>query len=158
MFYRRKALAGPARLRMFVRHHLNPLVTMVVILAAVCILALGAKARLTASGDQTIPPNAQRNNVPIPSNIQVETFRLGFNGFEPKEITRRPGPFVLGIDNYNFRNASFELVREDGNTAHEINWPTGKTRYRKLLNLPPGNYLLREVNHPDWTAQIIIGK
>lgn len=155
MLYIRKELVGPARLRMFVRRHRNPLV---VIVAVVCILAWGAKARLTAGVDRTIPPNAQRNNAPIPTNIQVETFRLGFNGFEPKEITRRPGPFVLGIDNYNSRNASFELVRDDGNTAHKINWPTGQTRYRKLLHLPPGDYLLREVNHPDWTAQITIGK
>jgi hypothetical protein len=66
---------------------------------------------------------------------------------------------VLGIDNYHrVGNPRFELVREDGNTVHEIKWTPGQTRYRKLLHLPPGNYLLKEVDHPDWTAQIIIGK
>jgi hypothetical protein len=151
MLCKRRESVRPVRLRTFVRPHLNPLVAMVIIVAAIFILSWGAKARLT--------PNPQRDHAPIPTNIQVQTFTLGFNGFEPKEIDRRPGPFVLGINVYNrTSDTSFELVREDGNRVHEVKWPQGQPRYRKLMNLPPGRYLLKEVNHPDWTARITIGK
>ena len=168
MFYRRESV-GPSIFQRICRPRFMPAVSAAVVVGALLILSWGVKARLSARNDLTsMLPNAQTSsmgqsgrgqNTPIPNNIQVETFRFGFNGFEPKQIERRPGPFVLGIDNYNrSRIASFELVHEDGKKSHDIKWPTGQTRYRKLLNLPPGNYLLREVNHPDWTAQITIGK
>jgi hypothetical protein len=160
MLYKRRESAGPVRLRMFVRRHLNPLVAMVIIVAAILILSWGAKARLRPGIDRRpTAPNQHRDHAPIPTNIQVETFTLGFNGFEPKVISRSPGPFVLGINGYNrTRDTSFELVSEDGDRVHEVKWPHGQPRYRKLMNLPPGNYLLKEVNHPDWTAQITIGR
>lgn len=132
------------------------MIAMIGIITIISMVAWGAKARFMAGMDQATI--AQRDKAPIPTNIQVETFRLGLTGFEPREITLRPGPFVLGIDNYGSRNASFELVSEDGKRAHEIKWPMGQTRYRKLLNLPPGNYVLRDVTDPNWTAQITIGK
>lgn len=155
MFFNRAGLVAASTLRTFVRRHLKPLLLTIGIIAIVAMVAWGAKSRLT--GVERLPfPHPQR--APIPTNIQVETFRFTFDGFEPREINRQPGPFVLGIDNYRSTNASFELVREDGNRVQEIQWPRGQNRYRKLLHLPPGNYLLKELNHPDWTARINIGK
>jgi len=167
--YKRRESVGPARLRMFYRSRFNPMVAMVIVVAAISILSWDSKARLTAGVDRTstspnpqplwVSQSNQRENAPLPTNIQVETFTVGLDGFAPKRINRRPGPFVLGIDNYTrFRNASFELVREDGSKVHEIKWPSGRVRHRQLINLPRGNYLLKEANHPDWTAQITIGK
>ena len=158
MIYRRKEVFGGLRLRMFVRRHCNPLVAIIVVVTMISILSWGAKARWASIDGTSTASTVQRDKVPIPTNIQVETFTLGFDGFEPKQIDRRPGPFVLGINNYTRSRASFELVREDGNRVHEIKWPSGQTRYRKLMNLPAGDYRLRDVNHPDWTARIIIGK
>ena len=151
------------------RRRFMPLLSVAVVVAALSILSWGVKARFATLADKTstsgnVQPSlmvqsGRRETTPIPTNIQVETFRLGVNGFEPKQIERRPGPFVLGIDNYDrFGAAAFELVHKDGNRVHEIKWPIGQNRYRKLMNLPPGNYLLRDVNHPDTTAQITIGK
>ena len=166
MSYKHRELVGPSKSRTVFQRHFNPVAMMIVITIIISIVSWGAKARLTASADRNTPSPAsqsslvqshQREHPPLPTNIQVQTFSLGQDGFEPKQINREPGPFVLGIDSRS-QSASFEFVREDGRRAVEIKWPKGQIRWRKLVNLPPGNYLLKEINHPDWTAQITIDK
>jgi hypothetical protein len=34
----------------------------------------------------------------------------------------------------------------------------GQIRLRKLLNLPEGRYVLRAVDHPEWTCTILLSQ
>ena len=105
-------------------------------------------------------PNVRQNQraaTPAPSSITVDTLTLTPLGFEPKEITRPAGMFVLGVDNrLPAEQFSFELVRENGHGVRQLKMPKGQIRLRKLLNLPAGRYFLRVADHPEWTCSIVL--
>jgi hypothetical protein len=46
------------------------------------------------------------------------------------------------------------LDRLDGNRFHQVRMPKGRIRWNPLLDLPPGDYVLGEQNHPDWVCRI----
>ena len=95
----------------------------------------------------------------IASDIQVERITLGFDGFEPKEIRRPASPFVLAINNRSrLSDVSFELFRDDGHKVHEMKGQKGQLREMKTIDLPQGNYLLKEVNHPEWVCHIVLSR
>lgn len=94
-----------------------------------------------------------------PSSITVETITLTPLGFEPNQIERAAGRFLLGIDNRIIREEfSFEILRENGHKAHKLKIEKGQIRLRKLLNLTEGRYVLRAVDHPEWTCTIVISQ
>src|SRR5712692_12113321 len=72
-------------------------------------------------------------------------------GFEPKEITRPQGLFLLVVDNRsNVPDILLRLDRETGERQHEEHVKGGKLDWRKPFDLHPGNYSLTEANHPSW--------
>jgi hypothetical protein len=78
-------------------------------------------------------------------------------GFEPREITRPSGKFVLGIDSRLLNEEfSFELLLENGHGVRQLKMTKGQLRSRKLLNLPAGRYVLRVAEHPEWTCSIVL--
>ena len=79
-------------------------------------------------------------------------------GFEPKELTRPRGLFLLMVDNRsNNPNLLFRLDRENGKREHEQQTRNGgKLDWNKALDLAPGRYLLTEADHPEWVCQITI--
>lgn len=107
-------------------------------------------------------PTAQRHPKeasPAPDSVTMETVMLTPNGFEPKEINRSEGKFVLGIDNrIKPDEFSFELIQENGHSVRKLKMPKGQIRLRKMLNLPAGRYLLKEVDHPEWTCSIVLSQ
>lgn len=94
-----------------------------------------------------------------PSDITVETITLTPQGFQPNQIERAAGRFLFGIDNrIKPEEFSFEILRENGHKAHKLKLEKGQIRLRKLLNLPEGRYVLRAVDHPEWTCSIVLSK
>ena len=79
-------------------------------------------------------------------------------GFEPAELTRSRGPFLLMVDNRsNNPDLLFLLDGESGKREHVQQTRTGgKLDWNKVLDLPPGRYLLTEADHPNWVCQITI--
>ena len=79
-------------------------------------------------------------------------------GFEPAELTRPRGPFLLMVDNRsNNPNLLFHLDGESGKREHEQQTRKGgKLDWNKVVDLPPGRYLLTEANHPNWICKITI--
>ena len=77
-------------------------------------------------------------------------------GFEPNEITRRPGPFLLAVDNVTgMGEMSYRLLHQTG--ARVRDFPAkGRFRLRKVVDLPPGRYALVETNHPEWICRIMV--
>lgn len=119
----------------------------------------------TSSGQSVHQPRVP-NVTPVqgagnqaPSSVTVETIALTPQGFEPNRINRPAGRFLLGIDNrIKPEEFTFEILWENGHTAHKLKLEKGQIRLRRLLNLPEGRYVLRVVDHPEWTCTIVLSQ
>jgi|SRR5687767_6861624 len=91
------------------------------------------------------------------SRIEAELLVLRSEGFQPREIKRPPGKFLLTLQNQsNEEEPSFMLTLEAGPSLKQIRVSKRQSKYRELMELPPGTYVLTETNHPDWTCKIVI--
>ena len=111
------------------------------------------------SMDMAQDPPAQRNPRPFNRNnvIEGESFTLTPGGFEPNEIRRVGGRFVLNINNRSgLRSVDFLLTTETGNQVRNVQISEGRLHWRGVVNLPPGRYRLSEVSHSDWVGHLII--
>src|SRR5215207_6309972 len=79
-------------------------------------------------------------------------------GFEPAELTRPRGLFLLMVDNRSSNpDLLFHLDGQSGKREHEQQTRRGgKLDWNKALDLPAGRYLLTEANHPEWVCKITI--
>lgn len=121
----------------------------------------GAKASSTvASGIQ--PHQEAQDQAPIES-LEGELITVGPNGFEPTQINRPSGPFVLLIQNRSGTDLG-PLMLE----AEESGLPTPISKiaearidrqrldYGERLELPPGRYRLRQSENSHWSFGIAI--
>jgi hypothetical protein len=101
-------------------------------------------------------PNASSGQR-APSNMEVEVISITRNGFEPSEIRRPAELFLLAVNNQGRpTELSFEICRLNGQKLHEMKGGKGQQRQRKILDLPPGQYVLKELNHPEWSCAIVL--
>ena len=83
-------------------------------------------------------------------------------GFEPSDIAHPNKKFLLAIDNQSgAENLALQLLEEDehGNARaklRDFGLSLKSLNKRELIHLPPGRYVLREVNHPEWACHITI--
>jgi hypothetical protein len=88
--------------------------------------------------------------------IEAEIITIRPTGFEPTEITRPKGRFLLLVENHSgLGEVDLLLDRENGDRVREARVQR-KPEWREVANLSPGRYLLKESNHPDWVCQITI--
>lgn len=89
--------------------------------------------------------------------VQAELITITPTGFEPAELTRPKGKFLLAIDNQSgLDEVEFYLERE---TSGRVNVPLtrhGKLAWREIINLTPGTYILRATNDESWRCRITI--
>jgi hypothetical protein len=118
-----------------------------------------ASTNIEANAPRPLPAFSGRpsRSEPTPADMEVETVSITPNGFEPSELRRPAGSFLLAVNNHG-RPAefSFEIYRVNGQRAHEIRGKKGQQRQRRILDLPPGEYVLKEVSHPDWGCKILV--
>jgi len=89
--------------------------------------------------------------------LEVEVLTLGAGGFDPTELRRPAGRFMLAITNRTQENElSLELSQVAGNRLHSVRMKRGRTRSLSDLNLAPGEYILSERNHPRWICRLTI--
>jgi hypothetical protein len=89
--------------------------------------------------------------------VQGEVVRLRRTGFEPREITRAAGRFVLFVDNRSgLDEMDLQLSRLTGERVHDVQVPREKLDWDELFDLTPGTYLLTEANHPGWVCRITV--
>jgi hypothetical protein len=87
--------------------------------------------------------------------VEVEVITVRAGGFEPLELTRPQGAFLLAIINHSGDSElALKLDGVHGNRVHEVRLPKGRVRWNKVFDLPPGDYVLSEENHPDWICRI----
>ena len=134
-----------------------------IIVAATVVTALAVSARVwTKSPTDSAPLTTaaarnkpQNNREPAPYHVELITLRP--QGFVPGEITRPAGRFMIGIDNRTgLKDVEIRLIRETRIKEHEVRISRNKPDWRGVVNLAPGNYELREANHPEWVCRITL--
>lgn len=76
-------------------------------------------------------------------NVEVELLTVRPYGFEPSEITRPKGPFVLLIDDRSGKeSSSLSLQRLTGESVREVRTKRNKSDWHELLDLQPGEYVV----------------
>lgn len=76
-------------------------------------------------------------------------------GFEPSEITIPEGGYFISVRNLTQRtDVSFILENNSRVKLLEEAYRNGARGWDKVLNLPPGDYLLREGTNQNWRLNI----
>lgn len=89
--------------------------------------------------------------------LETELITLQPSGFEPNEIRRPQGAFILGVDNRAGVEAiELQFMRADGQRLNALQTPKRKVSWRDVVDLAPGQYLLSVANHPEWTCNVTI--
>ena len=97
------------------------------------------------------------------SDTQVKLVTLSPRGFEPDEILITQKRFVLAIDNRSqLGEVSIQFLQVTGNPATPLSrlqeWQMARARVNAntVFELPPGDYLLTEVNHANWVCKFTV--
>jgi hypothetical protein len=104
---------------------------------------------------ETSPPVQERLTDEAPADIQVVLLALRSDGFEPAEIKLAAGEYLFvvrnrsGLDEVNVRlfRGNSEQLRSGKVGARRNDW-------KQRIQLTPGNYVLTETGHPEWTCRI----
>lgn len=99
---------------------------------------------------------AQPHTVAPTNELEAELITILPDGFEPVEIVRPAGRFVLMFDNQSrLQPLEFRLARNGMPDIAEVHLGR-KMDSTKVLNLQPGEYHVTEINHPDWSLKLIV--
>lgn len=90
------------------------------------------------------------------TSLESEIITTTARGFEPAQITRPEGKFILMIDNPTATELDFRLSRDNGQPLHEIRSTREEPDWNEILDLRPGRYVLTERSHPQWTCSVTI--
>lgn len=135
------------------------MVTMLLFLAA---LGFGVRAynRRAGSGETHTaapPPSTTAAQSVSSDDVDGSVVALYRYGFEPREITRSKGHFILIVLNRcGLRELSLRLDQETGVRLREASFSQDKREWSDVVNLPPGKYILSEASNRDWTCKITI--
>lgn len=104
-------------------------------------------------GHKTDSGTEERKRVPM--GWELITVQPG--GFEPKEITRPAGPFLLLVDNRSgIPDLALQLDHEAGNRLRAVRVARHKLDWQEKFDLAPGTYTLTEASNPGWACRITI--
>ena len=103
------------------------------------------------------PASSRMSESQASERIESELITIKPSGFDPLEIRRPVGRFYLRINNRSeINDLELRLDREQGPRVQDVRLPRGRLAWNKILELPPGKYVLSEVNHPEWVCTITI--
>jgi hypothetical protein len=88
--------------------------------------------------------------------LEVEVITLLTTGFEPTEIKRPPGNFILVVNNQSGINEVEVRLDAETRTVAEGHLPKGKKRWRTVIAAAPSRYVLTALGPPERTAHITI--
>ena len=89
--------------------------------------------------------------------VQAELITITPTGFEPAELSRPKGRFLLAIDNQSgLDEVEFYFERETGGRVNVPLSRRGKLAWREIVDLPPGIYILRATNDESWRCRLNI--
>ncbi len=103
-----------------------------------------------------LPTTPQTTRRPI-SPLESELITITRRGFEPREITRPAGSFLLFLENRSgLRAIVLQLKSGNGEGVREARLTREDSDWNSVVTLPAGRYLLTEANHPRWSCVITI--
>lgn len=143
-------------------HRLTITVVISVTLVVVAAFAMRARTRRGPISKLTSTEELDRRASALPATSQTERVEselitISPSGFQPAEITRPPGRFLLAVENRSGLSAiDFRLDAERGNRVFQVNRTWERADWNELLNLAPGRYVLTEASHPEWQCVITI--
>lgn len=124
---------------------------------SVTVLAAVAWAGLALADSAASAAPAAKREGAAQERVEVELITLRPSGFDPPGITRPRGKFILSVENRSgAHEVDLRLDREAGERQHQTRLTRGRLRWGKMVDLPPGRYVLSEANHPDWVCRITI--
>jgi hypothetical protein len=145
-------------------------VSLPILLVAALLVIIGftatAWALLSTAAKATPPALSTTAEITVPAitqdsfggaRLEAEVIIITPTGFEPTEITRPTGRFLLAIqDRSGFAEITLRVSRESDGAQFLV--PTRKKHraWRDVINPPSGRYLLTEANHPEWRCLITI--
>ena len=95
--------------------------------------------------------------IPQQDRREVEQITLQLNGFNPGQITRPEGRFILSVHNRSgLDNIKLQFGQENGSRVPALESRKRRLSWADEVDLPPGRYVLSEVSHPRWRCLITI--
>ena len=90
--------------------------------------------------------------------FEGEIVTLKPSGFEPREITRGSGPFVLTVENNSGMPVTpLMLTSESGGPPfHQVSVARETRNWSEIFDLPPGSYTLKDVRNRNHVCGITI--
>lgn len=135
----------------FHRRSVSIAVLLVILTAGVYAAFRGNAARSSAEPESAAQGRSDQD-------LEAEVITILPSGFEPRELSRPAGRFVLMFDNESgLQSLELRLERTGMPRIIELR-PNRKTEATQLLNLPAGEYQVTEANHPEWTMNLTITK
>ena len=114
-------------------------------------------ARWNLVHTRSIQPVAPSHTLQADDRLEVELVTLRPRGFEPNEITRAKGSFVLFVEDRSGKSdSSLRLQRLSGERLRDVNTSRMKSEWHDVINLPAGEYLLTDDSQPEAQCRIII--
>jgi hypothetical protein len=105
--------------------------------------------------DQPALASSQSNSPQ--QRVETERVTLRPTGFDPAEITRPQGEFILAVDNLSgLREVTLLLERGSGEPVRERRATPEQFKWKVRLDLRPGRYVLREAGHPEWACALTV--
>lgn len=164
-FFNARSGIHHSRRRRFAGRHLTALISAILIGSA----GLAVSAKILLGKHKEADPsilfrsdiNLVTDSAPALSQsqtqVRAERITIRPTGFDPTEITRAQGRFMLAVDNQSgLDTLTLRLAREGGNRVREMRLSPEQSNWREKVNLPPGNYLLTEASHANWLCRITI--
>lgn len=94
---------------------------------------------------------------PPAQRMKVLPLKLTRRGFVPSSITAPKGEYFLTVLNgTELDGLELRLDREGGPRAREGKSSKEKLRWKELVKLHPGSYVVTEANHPGWVCRITV--
>lgn len=89
--------------------------------------------------------------------LEIEAVTITPEGFEPQQIERTAGPFILSVTNQSGADElNVRIETEQHERFREKSLPLLTRYWRERIDPPPGKYVITEENHPEWTLTFII--
>jgi hypothetical protein len=93
------------------------------------------------------------------ASLDAQRITLRPTGFEPAEVMRPAGRFLLAINDRSGRpDTVFILMRETGERLKEMRLreTPRKNEWREVVNLPPGRYVLLDAADREHVCHILL--
>ena len=123
---------------------------------ALVLVALFAVAGLAVAARPWLAPAPPAPAASVIGELEGEVITIFPTGFNPSEITRPAGPFFLAVHNRSgIFQTSLRVESPAGSTVIEAQLPPDQLDWNGVVTLPPGTYVLTELNQ-GWTCHITI--